>query len=76
MCTYLRDTTLEGPSCPVCSLRVEAEILDRLSKGYRSKEIGDARGIITLTVNTHIRNYEKLHVRSRAEPVLRFLGPS
>ena len=54
----------------------EAEILDQLSKGYRSKEIGDALGISTLTVNTHIRNiYEKLHVRSRAEAVARFLGP-
>ena len=55
----------------------ESEILDRLSKGYRSKEIGDALGISTLTVNTHIRNiYEKLHVRSRAEAVARFLNPS
>lgn len=55
----------------------EEEILDQLSKGYRSKEIGDALGISTLTVNTHIRNiYEKLHVRSRAEAVARFLHPS
>lgn len=55
----------------------ESKILDRLSKGYRSKEIGDALGISTLTMNTHLRNiYEKLHVRSRAEAVAHFLDPS
>lgn len=52
----------------------EEEILTWLTKGYRSKEIADALGIATQTVNVHLRNiYEKLHVRSRAEAVAKFL---
>jgi DNA-binding NarL/FixJ family response regulator len=53
----------------------ESEILSLLARGYRSKEIADELGISVPTVNTHVRNvYEKLHVRSRAEAVARFLG--
>lgn len=52
----------------------ESEILSLLARGYRSKEAADDLGITVLTVNTHIRNiYEKLHVRSRAEAVARYL---
>ncbi len=54
----------------------ESEILSLLARGYRSKEIGDELRISATTVNTHVRNvYEKLHVRSRAEAVARFLNP-
>jgi DNA-binding NarL/FixJ family response regulator len=53
----------------------EYEILSRLSKGNSYKEIGDNLSISALTVRTHIRNiYEKLHVHSRTEAVLKFLG--
>jgi DNA-binding NarL/FixJ family response regulator len=53
----------------------ESEILSLLARGYRSKEIADELAISVPTVNTHVRNvYEKLHVRSRAEAVARFLG--
>lgn len=53
----------------------ESDILRLLAKGCRSKEVGDALMISTGTVNTHVRHiYEKLHVRSRAEAVARFLG--
>ncbi|HOK76904.1 MAG TPA: response regulator transcription factor [Verrucomicrobiota bacterium] len=53
----------------------ESDILHLLAKGDRSKEIADALQIAVGTVNTHIRHiYEKLHVRSRAEAVVRFLG--
>ena len=53
----------------------ENEILRLLTRGYRSKEAADELGIGVQTVNTHLRNiYEKLHVRSRAEAVARFLG--
>lgn len=54
----------------------EEDILRWLARGHRSKEIADELGIGTGTVNTHIRHiYEKLHVRSRAEAVARFLRP-
>jgi DNA-binding CsgD family transcriptional regulator len=53
----------------------EADILRLLAKGSRSKEIADQLGIGTGTVNTHVRHiYEKLHVRSRAEAVARYVG--
>jgi DNA-binding NarL/FixJ family response regulator len=53
----------------------ESEILRLLTRGYRSKEVADELAIGVQTVHTHLRNiYEKLHVRSRAEAVARFLG--
>jgi DNA-binding NarL/FixJ family response regulator len=53
----------------------EQSILRLLAKGARSKEIGDQLDISPGTVNTHVRHiYEKLHVRSRAEAVARFVG--
>ena len=52
----------------------EMEILQELSKGYSSKEISDHFCISIATVNTHLRHiYEKLHVRSRTEAVLKYL---
>jgi DNA-binding NarL/FixJ family response regulator len=53
----------------------EREILGHLSRGRQYKEIGELLGISALTVRAHIQNiYEKLHVRSRTEAVLKFLG--
>jgi DNA-binding NarL/FixJ family response regulator len=53
----------------------EQEILRLIAKGYRTKEVAEALAISTLTVETHLRNiYDKLHVRSRAGAVARFLG--
>jgi DNA-binding NarL/FixJ family response regulator len=53
----------------------ESEILLLLTRGFRSKEVGEELGISVQTVNTHLRNiYEKLHVRSRSEAVARYLG--
>jgi DNA-binding NarL/FixJ family response regulator len=53
----------------------EREILTYLSQAKQYREIGAILGISALTVRTHIRNiYEKLHVRSRTEAVLKFLG--
>jgi DNA-binding NarL/FixJ family response regulator len=52
----------------------EEEILQLIAKGYRNKEVADALGISTQTVETHLRNvYDKLHVRSRAAAVAKFL---
>jgi DNA-binding NarL/FixJ family response regulator len=53
----------------------EEQVLRLLSKGHRSKEIADELGVGVGTVNTYVRHiYEKLHVRSRAEAVARFVG--
>ncbi len=52
----------------------EEEILQVLCKGYTSKEISEHFFISVTTVNTHLHHiYEKLHVRSRTEAVLKFL---
>ncbi len=52
----------------------EGEILDLLSKGYRYKEAAEALFISLDTVRSHVRSiYEKLHVRSRTEAVVKFL---
>ena len=52
--------------------RREDEILAYLAKGYRYKEIGETLFISIETVRTHVRNiYEKLHVRSRTEALLK-----
>jgi DNA-binding NarL/FixJ family response regulator len=55
--------------------RREEEILEELSKGYTTKEIASRFSISAHTVHTHLKNiYEKLHVHSRTEAVLKFLG--
>lgn len=52
----------------------EAEVLALLARGYRYREIADALCISPETVRSHLRRiYEKLHVRSRTEAVVRFL---
>ncbi len=53
----------------------EQEILSYLAKGFRYKEIAEKLFISVETVRTHLRNiYEKLHVRSRTEAVLKYLN--
>jgi len=53
----------------------EGEILELLVRGYRYREIAEALFVSLDTVRTHIRHiYEKLHVRSRAEATLKYLG--
>jgi DNA-binding NarL/FixJ family response regulator len=68
--------TSESPAARENNLtKRESEILRLLTKGYRSKEVAEELAIGVQTVHTHLRNiYEKLHVRSRAEAVARFLG--
>lgn len=52
----------------------EEEILQQLSKGYSTKEIADRASVSVNTVRTHLQHiYEKLHVRSRTEAVLKYL---
>lgn len=53
----------------------EKEILAQLAKGFHNKEIAAALAMSVDTVRAHLRNiYEKLHVASRAEAIVRFLG--
>jgi DNA-binding NarL/FixJ family response regulator len=52
----------------------EEEVLILLSKGYSNKEIASQLGIGAQTVGSHIKHiYEKMHVRSRAEAVARYM---
>lgn len=53
----------------------EQEILALLAKGYFYKEIADQLGITLSTVRAHLHAvYEKLHVQSRTEAVVKYLG--
>ncbi len=55
----------------------EEEILRLLSKGLRYKEIAAQLNISIETVRTHLQSvYSKLHVHSRTEAVVKFLGYS
>jgi DNA-binding NarL/FixJ family response regulator len=68
-----RETAPPQANLPRLSPR-ENEILTHLAKGYRYKEIAETLGINIETVRTHLRRiYEKLHVGSRTEAVVKFL---
>src|SRR5262249_40944477 len=52
----------------------EEEILQHLSNGYSTKEIADRLSVSANTIRTHLQHiYDKLHVRSRTEAVIKFL---
>ena len=52
----------------------EREVLDCLAKGYYYKEIADALSISINTVRKHLKSvYEKLHVHSRTEAILKYV---
>lgn len=68
-----REDTQDVPKVEKLSQR-EEEILQQLSKGYSTKEIADRFSVSVNTVRTHLQHiYEKLHVRSRTEAVLKYL---
>ena len=68
-----RETTRDPLKDEKLSQR-EEEILQQLAKGYSTKEIADRSSISVNTVRTHLQHiYEKLHVRSRTEAILKFL---
>jgi DNA-binding NarL/FixJ family response regulator len=53
----------------------EKEIIALLAKGYLYKEIAGQLRLSVETVRTHIHNiYDKLHVRSRTEAVMKVFG--
>jgi DNA-binding NarL/FixJ family response regulator len=52
----------------------EKDFLEQLAKGYAYKEIADRMGISIDTVRSYVRTvYEKLHVHSRTEAVVKYL---
>jgi DNA-binding NarL/FixJ family response regulator len=52
----------------------EKEFLDQLARGYAYKEIADRMKISIDTVRSYVRTvYEKLHVHSRTEAVVKYL---
>jgi DNA-binding NarL/FixJ family response regulator len=66
---------LKNPASEMDKLtKREQEILSFLAKGYLYKEIGDHLGITLSTVRAHLHAiYEKLHVQSRTQAVVKFL---
>ncbi len=53
----------------------ELEILELVAQGLVNKEIGDRLAISYWTVKAHVRHiYEKLHVRTRSEAVVKFMS--
>ena len=68
-------TDIKKPAVVVNLTSREQEVLAALAKGFAYKEIADQLNISFETVRTHLRTiYEKLHVHSRTEAVLKYLG--
>jgi DNA-binding NarL/FixJ family response regulator len=62
-------------SDPVALSRREREILELVSRGYGNKEIAEQLSICVETVRHHLKRvYEKFHVHSRSEAVVKFMG--
>lgn len=71
-----RAAPLRPEQTPAVSLSPrEQEILGLLAHGAPYKKIADVLGISIETVRTHLRRvYEKLHVHSGAEAVMKYFG--
>ena len=55
----------------------ETEVLGYITKGYSGKEIAEKMSVSINTVKTHLKHiYQKLHVRSRTEILLRYRADS
>ena len=68
----LHQPTPKGPATALTER--EEQILARLAKGFSNKEIADLLNVSLETVRTHLRHiYEKLHVHSRTEAVVKYL---
>ena len=67
---------IQKPSSDVEKLTLrEQEVLNHLAKGYLYKEIADLLGITINTLRNHLRTiYDKLHVHSRTEATVKYLG--
>ena len=68
------ETPARAPEVDTLTIR-EDQVLAALAKGYAYKEIADVLSISFETVRTHVRTiYDKLHVHSRTEATLKYLG--
>lgn len=57
--------------------RREKEILEMLCEGFANKEIADKLSLSIETVRGHLKHiYDKLHVQSRTQAVVKFLSAS
>jgi DNA-binding NarL/FixJ family response regulator len=64
----------EGTSSLATLTPGERDFLDQLANGYAYKEIADRMNISIDTVRSYVRTvYEKLHVHSRTEAVVKYL---
>jgi DNA-binding NarL/FixJ family response regulator len=71
--SFREEPANKSKACESLTAR-EEEILGLLAKGYLAKEIADQLSISFFTVRFHIRKiYEKLHVRSKTEAILKYL---
>lgn len=71
---YFRKPVASSPEIESLTRR-EEEILSYLAQGYGSKEIADKLFITYDTVCSHLKHiYDKLHVRSRTQAVLKYLN--
>jgi DNA-binding NarL/FixJ family response regulator len=63
-------------ACPQDKLTArEEEILECLAKGFVTKEVADKLSVSYDTVRYHLKHiYDKLHVHSRTEAVIKYLG--
>jgi DNA-binding NarL/FixJ family response regulator len=70
----LPQTTKRAPEVDTLTDR-EQEVLAALAKGHAYKEIAELLNISFETVRTYVRTiYDKLHVHSRTEATLKYLG--
>jgi DNA-binding NarL/FixJ family response regulator len=70
--SFRRSTPAEGNTAKLSDR--EQQVLELLARGYLYKEIGDSLAIKYGTVHNHIRSvYEKLHVRSRSQAIVKYL---
>ena len=72
--THFHQTEKQAGEAETLSAR-ETEILSHLAKGLSYKQIADRLELSPHTVNNHLRKiYGKLHVQTRTEAVVKFLG--
>jgi DNA-binding NarL/FixJ family response regulator len=70
---YFRDETKVRDKAVHLSPR-EKELLTLLSKGYTNKEIAKDLSLSVETIHEYLKNiYEKMHVRSRTEAVVKYI---
>jgi DNA-binding NarL/FixJ family response regulator len=72
--SFRRPTRGKSPEVEQLTPR-EEEVLALLAKGHITKEIADQLAISFDTVRFHLKHiYQKLHVRSRSEALIKYLG--